>query len=69
MGEEGGDEVAEEGLSVGGFAAEMTVFEVARGHDEDWMEERGLRGFGRGVRGGIQDVEKSWLLLSKEFQL
>ena len=68
MGEEGGDEVAEEGLSVGGFAAEMAVFEVAAGHDEDWMEGRGLRGFGREARGGVQDVEKSWLLLSKEFQ-
>jgi hypothetical protein len=33
--EEGGDEVAEEGLSVGGLAAEMAVFEVAAGHGEE----------------------------------
>ena len=32
--EEGRDEVAEEGLSVGGLAAEMPVFEVAAGHGE-----------------------------------
>ena len=44
MGEEGGDEVAEEGLSVRGFAAEMAVFEVAAGHGEDLVEERGGRG-------------------------
>lgn len=35
--EEGGDEVAEEGLSVGRFTAEMAVFEVAAGH---WEEGR-----------------------------
>ena len=34
MCEEGGYEVAEEGLSVGGFAAKMAVFEVAAGHGE-----------------------------------
>ena len=32
--EEGGDKVAEEGLSVGGLAAEMAVFEVAAGHGD-----------------------------------
>ena len=32
--EEGGYEVAEEGLSMGGFSAEMAVFEVAAGHGE-----------------------------------
>jgi len=37
--EEGGDEVAEEGLSVGGFAAEMAVFEVAAGHGEEGRTE------------------------------
>ena len=30
--EEGGDKVAEEGLAMGGFAAEVAVFEVAAGH-------------------------------------
>lgn len=30
--EEGGDEVAEEGLSVGGAAVQMAVFEGAAGH-------------------------------------
>ncbi len=39
MFEEGGDEVAEEGLSVGGFAAEMAVFEVAAGHGEEGRAE------------------------------
>ncbi len=45
MFEEGGDEVAEEGLSVGGFAAEMAVFEVAAGHGEEGRAE-GWRGGG-----------------------
>ena len=31
--EEGGDEVAEESLTVGGFAAEMAVFEMPAGHE------------------------------------
>lgn len=44
MGEEGGDEVAEEGLSVGGFAAEMAVFEVTAGHGEDVGEVREVEG-------------------------
>ena len=39
MFEEGGNEVAEEGLSVGGFAAEMAVFEVAAGHGEEGLGE------------------------------
>ena len=34
MCEEGGYEVAEEGLSMGGFSAEMAVFEVAARHGE-----------------------------------
>lgn len=32
MGEERGDQVAEEGLSVGGFATQMPVFHSASGH-------------------------------------
>ena len=47
MGEEGGDEVAEEGLSVGGFAAEMAVFEVAAGHGGVWGGEPRWRLGGR----------------------
>ena len=57
--EEGSDEVAEEGLSVGGIAAEMAEFEVAAGHDEVLVEDIGLKGLGRGVNGGIGEVEKS----------
>lgn len=38
MCEEGGYEIAEEGLSVGGFAAEMAVFEVATGHGGEGRE-------------------------------
>lgn len=33
VGEEGGDEVTEEGLSVRGFATEVTVFQGSARHD------------------------------------
>ncbi len=32
VGEEGGDEIAEEGLTVGGFAAQMAILHCASGH-------------------------------------
>lgn len=40
--EEEGDEVAEEGLSMGRFAAEMAVFELAAGHWEEGEETGGV---------------------------
>lgn len=57
--EEGGDEVAEEGLSVGGFAAEMAVFEVAAGHWEEggWEERSVERPHAR-----LESGEKNYLL-------
>lgn len=48
--EEGLDEVAEEGLSVGGFAAEMAVFQVAACHvGWDGKKEDTLRVRSRGL--------------------
>ncbi len=41
--EEGGDEVAEEGLAVGGTAVEVAVFEGAAGHGLDVVEGWGKR--------------------------
>ena len=43
VGYEGGDEVAEEGLTVGGVAVEVAVFDGAAGHDG----EVGSRGLGK----------------------
>jgi hypothetical protein len=49
--EEGGDEVAEEGLSVGGFAAEMAVFHGSAGHDGEGCSRMGkIRGGGERLR-------------------
>ena len=37
MREKRGDEIAEEGLSMGGFSTEMAVFEMATSHGESEM--------------------------------
>ena len=68
MGEEGSDEVAEEGLSVGGFAAEMAIFEVAAGHDEDWMWGRGIKNICSRSEGRYSGCGKVVVVATKESQ-